>query len=86
MTCSKYKDRPLIGKYAKPKGDKFLIEWMLGTYSGRWKVWKGRGDQVGYTDVLPLSNVILHPITFTKAMKLAPSTVAQLKECYKNKD
>ena len=46
-----YQDRPLIGQVSNLEETEFTIQWMVGSYSGRWRAWKGKRGQ--YTDVLP---------------------------------
>ena len=53
------------------------MQWMVGSYSGRWKSWKGKRGQ--YTDVLPLSSVVLREINFSPAKQLPAAVVAALK-------
>ena len=59
---------------------------MIGTYSGQWNEWRGRQDgiQFIFTDSVPLTDVLYHPIEFMRNKKLGQQTVAKLKEVYRN--
>ena len=82
----KFVERPLIGRTTKVTTYKVEFEWMIGTYSGQWKEWRGRQDGIPviFTDSVPLTDVLYHPIEFTKNKKLGPQTVAKLKEAYRS--
>ena len=45
-------EHPLIGKICSTDGGMVEIEWMVGTYSGLWKQWKGKegGKTVVFTE------------------------------------
>ena len=85
VNSQKYPDRPLIGRATEVDSKKVKLEWMIGTYSGTWKEWRGRedGEQVVYTDVIPRTDVVYHPINLTRSMKLSSQTVSELKKIYK---
>ena len=57
---------------------------MIGTYGGTWKEWRGRedGEQVVYTDKVLLTDVVYHPITLTKSMRLLSQVVSELRKIY----
>lgn len=85
---AKFTERPLIGRVTSVDDiDKVVrFEWMIGTYTGTWKEWRGRkeGKSVIFTDSVPLTDVLYHPIELTKSKKLQPQVVAKLRELYKN--
>ena len=60
------------------------MDWMVGSYSGHWKEWKGReqGKSVIFAESIPFQGIILTPITISKSMKLSTKTITQLKELY----
>ena len=85
VRCSKYSERPLIGRVKSVNGNNNItIDWLIGTYSGYWKEWKGRheGKPVVYSEEIPVEDIVLSSISFTKSWKLPPKTVAALKELY----
>lgn len=51
----KYKEKPLIGKVTAIKESSVVIDWLIGSYSGMWKEWRGRseGKSVIYSDKIP---------------------------------
>ena len=60
---TKYRERPLIGKKCDidtPDSGRVEMEWMVGTYSGLWKEWKGRegGKTVGFTENISKEDII----------------------------
>ena len=59
------------------------IEWMVGTYSGLWKQWKGSegGKTVVFTDKI-CKDVMYTNITFTPSKRLTPLTRKALKSLY----
>ena len=71
VRCRKYKDRPLIRKVAEISKGNVLLEWMIGTYSGTWRAWKGREGKrsVTLTDEIPIQDV-LQGVQFTKTFSI----------------
>ena len=84
VRCSKYQERPLIGRVTKLTGREVMFDWMVGTYSGTWKEWRGRedGKPVIFSDSVPVEDVVYGPITLHKSKKLPPQTIKELKEVY----
>ena len=84
VLCDKYTERPLLGRVTEVIENNVKIDWLIGSYSGNWREWKGReqGKTVIYSETLPLKNILLYPITLTKSMKLPLKTIAELKELY----
>ena len=84
VNIEKYKDRPLIGKVLEVSGDSIVLEWMVGSYSGIWKEWKGReeGEVVTYTDVITIENIVCTDIHFTPSKRLPPNIIKTLKSLY----
>ena len=84
VRSNKYRERPLLGRITTVKQDTVVFDWLVGSYSGTWKDWRGRenGKSVIYSDELPTSDILMTSITLTKAKKLQPQTVATLKELY----
>ena len=80
----KYHERPLIGKICDTDGGMVEIEWMVGTYSGLWKQWKGRegGKTVVFTEKICKEDIIYTNITFTPGKRLTPATIKALKTLY----
>ena len=83
MRCEKFSERPLIGHITQIDDKTVNINWMIGSYSGIWKEWKGRseGKYITFADTIPLEDVMT-PIELTKGMRLPQKTVSTLKELY----
>ena len=84
MISDKYHDRPLLGRVTAVKQDVVTIDWMVGSYSGVWREWRGRseGKSVIYSDNIKVTDILLPNITFTKCQKLKQDTTMLLKELY----
>lgn len=74
----------MIGRVTKITKKEVEFDWMIGTYSGTWKEWRGRqnGKRVVFSDSVPFKDVVHAPINLTKSKKLPPQTVSELKEKY----
>ena len=83
VRCEKYSERPLIGCITNINTEAVTINWMIGSYSGIWKEWKGRseGKYVTFADTIPQEHVMIS-VEFTKGMRLPQKTVSSLKELY----
>lgn len=83
VRCDKYKERPLIGCITQICEKTVDINWMIGSYSGVWKEWKGRseGKCVTFSDTISREDVMI-PVEFTKGMRIPPRKVSNLKELY----
>ena len=44
VCCEKYDDKPLLGKVTGTEETFVMIDWMVGTYSGTWREWRGRKE------------------------------------------
>ena len=60
LKLDKYPDRPLIGRIARIQGASIEVDWMVGTYSGQWREWKGRqdGKTIIFSDTVRRENII----------------------------
>lgn len=61
MICGKYTERPLIGRVTEANNGEIVIDWMIGSYSGVWREWKGREGRCSetYTEKIPYSDIVL---------------------------
>ena len=79
-------EEPQIGTVtAIPGGSKNVeIEWMLGSYSQPWTVYKRRekGRYVTWKEMISVS-AILFPIELTRSCRLSTGLVKKLKHAYK---
>ena len=79
-------EEPQIGTVtAIPAGRKSVeIEWMVGSYSQPWTVYKRRegGKYVAWKEMIPPSS-ILFAIDLTRSSRLSPGLVKKLKRAYK---
>jgi len=84
VQSNKYCEHPLLGYVTSVKRDTVVFDWLVGSYSGTWKEWRGRGKgrSIIYSDELHTTDIIMTSITLTKGKKLPPQTVATLKELY----
>ena len=73
VICHKYRDRPLIGRVASYDDHRkdVLLDWYMGTYSGSWRWWKGKkdGQMFVYTDKIPVEDIVMRHIPFSKSMQ-----------------
>ena len=88
VKSTKYRERPLIGRICDidtPDSGRVEMEWMVGTYSGLWKEWRGRegGKTVVFTENISKEDIIFKNITFTPGKRLTPATIKALKALYK---
>ena len=83
VKCEKYRERLLIGCITKICDKNVEIDWMVTSYSGLWKAWKGRGDGkiVRFAETIPLCDVMIK-VEFTKGMRIPPKSVLALRELY----
>ena len=64
-----YKDRPLLGRVTCIGESSVTIEWLMGSYSGKWSEWKGKVNKetITYTDEIPVQDIVYvnidHPCT-----------------------
>ena len=60
VRCSKYQERSLIGCVINLTGREVVFDWMVGSYSGTWKEWRGRedGKLVVFSDSVPVEDAI----------------------------
>lgn len=76
----KYSERLLLGKILAVNDASVDIEWLVGTYSGTWKIWKEKGKSI--TDTILNEDILLHNIILTNAKRLTTSTIKELKDVY----
>ncbi len=81
-----YMERPQLGQVVANANSRVTIDWYMGKYSGtwRWWKWKSNGEEVVYTDDIPIENIVLRDIVFKKGMQLDPSIISTLKAAYKD--
>ena len=84
MISAKYDDRPLLGRVTGVMQEEVMIDWMVGSYSGSWREWRGRsgGKAVVFTDTIKKKDILLCNIALTKSRRLKPDQVTCLKELY----
>lgn len=58
------------------------VEWMVGTYTESWRLWKQRKGET-WKERIP-SNSILFPVTLNSNKRLSNSTISKLKLKYQN--
>ena len=82
-------EEPQLGKVTK-ECDKncaeIEVEWMVGTYSEPWQLWKQRKGR-SYTtwkEKIP-STAVLLPVNLTNAGRLSKSVISELKLMYEKK-
>lgn len=86
----KYSDEePQLGRVLKVnegENHNLEIEWLVGSYSETWRVWKqkkGR-EYVTWKEVIP-NHAVLFPVTLTRAERLPSSLISKLKCAYEQK-
>ena len=84
MISAKYDDRPLLGRVTGVMQEEVMIDWMVGSYSGSWREWRGRsrGKAVVFTDTIKKKDILLCNIALTKSCRLKSDQVTCLKELY----
>ena len=84
LNLAKYSDHPLIGRITDVQGRDVTVEWMVGTYSGQWREWKGRegGKSVVYSDIVKPTDIVRRGIKFTRSKKLSLTDIKELKAVY----
>lgn len=86
---SEYEDEePQIGKVValEKDSDNAIIEWMTGTYSEPWVVYKYRtgGSYSTWRETVPITS-ILFPITLTASDRITSTLKSHLQSAYKEK-
>ena len=82
-------EEPQLGKLTKEydiSSEHFEVEWMVGTYSEPWQLWKqkhGR-DYKTWKEVIPL-NAVLFPVKLSSAGRLSNTVIGTLKQVYEQK-
>ena len=81
VNTPKYCERPQIGRIISISPQEVVLEWLVGTYSGTWREWKGKegGKTVVFTDTVATTNIIHTDIQLTSSKRLSPSVVKVLK-------
>ena len=84
VLSNKYNERPLLGRVTAIFDDEIQMDWMVGTYSGMWRDWKGRveGKPVVFCDRIKIDQVVMRSIQFTNGKRLKSDTVCELKQRY----
>ena len=84
VNTPKYRERPQIGRIISISPQEVVLEWLVGTYSGTWREWKGKegGKTVVFTDTVATTNIIHTDIQLTSSKRLSPSVVKVLKTLY----
>jgi hypothetical protein len=71
INCHKYEERPLIGQITTTDDNErtATIDWLIGTYTGTWRVWNGREGKLSVimTNEIAYSDIIT-TVTFTPAI------------------
>jgi len=62
----------VLGKVTAIFENDIQMDWMVGTYSGVWREWKGRieGKPVVFNDKIRKENVLMKHVTLTKGKQL----------------
>ena len=84
---SKYSDEePQLGKVVDSQGDKLIIEWLVGSYSEPWTIWKKKKgkDCVTWTEAIS-KPAVLFPVTLSKSNRLSTCAILKLKTAYEQK-
>ena len=82
-------EEPQLGRVLKINEEEnhdLEIEWLVGSYSESWTVWKqkkGR-EYVNWKEVIP-SHSVLFPVTLSRAARLPNSLISKLKSTYEQK-
>ena len=83
-------EEPQLGRVLKVDEERencnYEIEWLVGSYSETWSIWKqkkGR-EYVTWKEVIP-NHAVLFPVTLTGTERLPSSLVSKLKRAYKEK-
>ena len=89
MACylPKYSDEePQLGKVVDNQGDRLIVEWLVGSYSDPWIIWKKKigADYVTWEEGIP-KEAVLFPVTLSKAHRLSNSSILKLKAIYEQK-
>ncbi len=79
VNCDKYSEEPQIGKVTAVQEQSIIIEWLIGTYTGVWRQWK-KGENI--SDDIEPKDVVRRNVKLTKANRLSPSMVTELKAAY----
>ena len=83
-------EEPQLGRVLTVDGEgkncNYEIEWLVGSYSEFWSVWKQKKgkEYVTWKEVIP-NHTVLCPVTLTRAERLSSSTVSKLKHLYEKK-
>lgn len=80
-------EEPQLGKVIDiGDGENVEVEWMVGSYSEPWRIWKEKEgkEYVSWKDVIP-KDAILFPVALSKTDRLLNSDITKLKAAYREK-
>ena len=90
MACfvAEYSDEePQLSKIVNVQNDRsFEVEWMVGTYSEPWRIWRERKgqDYITWKETIAKES-ILFPIMLSKSSRIPSNMISQLKIKYANR-
>ena len=79
-------EEPQLSKVVCIDGEQLEVEWLVGSYSEPWTVWKekrGR-EYVTWKELIPM-HAVLFPVSLTKTQRLPSSLILKLKTLYEQK-
>ena len=83
----KYSDEePQLSNVVRIDGEQLEVEWLVGSYSEPWTVWKekrGR-EYVTWKELIPM-HAVLFPVSLTKTQRLTNDLILKLKTSYEQK-
>lgn len=80
-------EEPQLGKIVNVPDDRsFEVEWMVGTYSEPWRIWREKKgqDYVTWKETITKESV-LFPIMLSKTNRIPSDLISQLKVEYTNR-
>ena len=81
---SEYSEEPQLGTIVDiPDDTSFEIEWMVGTYSEPWKIWREKKGKnyVTWNEIIPKESV-LFPVLLSKTNRIPTDLISKLKVTY----
>lgn len=85
VNIPKYRpEKPQIGRVLSINESDMEVLWLLGTWTGAWKVFKKRQNRemVEVKEVIPTASVLLAGFNLTQTGKLKQATKDKLKPMY----
>lgn len=80
-------EEPQLGKVISIREEENVeVEWMVGSYSEPWRIWKEKKEKeyVTWKDIVP-KDTVLFPVSLSKTNRLLSSDIAKLKTVYREK-